>query len=62
MLTDCHPFQNFYTVIELLIFSFLLLFFFKPDKLKEKTMGVVKVVSKAANAAPKVIASNGNTR
>ncbi|KAG8144557.1 hypothetical protein E2320_013047 [Naja naja] len=31
------------------------------DKLKEKTQGAVKVVNKAANATPKVIASNGNT-
>ncbi|XP_070615984.1 THO complex subunit 2 isoform X1 [Erythrolamprus reginae] len=33
----------------------------ETDKLKEKSQGAIKVVSKATNAMPKVIASNGNT-
>ncbi|XP_015682264.1 THO complex subunit 2 [Protobothrops mucrosquamatus] len=33
----------------------------ETDKLKEKSQGAVKVVNKAANATPKVIASNGNS-
>uniref|UniRef100_A0A2D4ELW0 Uncharacterized protein n=1 Tax=Micrurus corallinus TaxID=54390 RepID=A0A2D4ELW0_MICCO len=32
----------------------------ETDKLKEKSQGAVKVVNKATNAMPKVIASNGN--
>uniref|UniRef100_A0A8C5SKB8 THO complex subunit 2 n=1 Tax=Laticauda laticaudata TaxID=8630 RepID=A0A8C5SKB8_LATLA len=33
----------------------------ETDKLKEKSQGAVKVINKAINATPKVIASNGNT-
>uniref|UniRef100_A0A8D0CBS1 THO complex subunit 2 n=1 Tax=Salvator merianae TaxID=96440 RepID=A0A8D0CBS1_SALMN len=33
----------------------------ETDKLKEKTQGAVKVINKAASAAPKVTTSNGNS-